>query len=114
MTRLQRCNLDNCTTNAQLHLNMLKTCENRMQVHSSSLHNYATQSYQLQARHPDYLLLHGHTTLLNTGGCLRKNKIANEFWNCVQERLERKIPGGAKTTVYQLRQVSRLLATRDN
>ena len=41
-------------------------------------------------RHPNYLLLDGHTTLLNAGDCLRKSKRANELENYVQEWLEKK------------------------
>ena len=73
--------------------------------------DYAAQSYHYKARHPDYLLLDGHTTLLNAGGCLRKK---NEFGTCLQEQLERKIPCGARTTTYQLLRASRLLVTHDN
>ena len=76
--------------------------------------NYAAQSYNYKVHHPDYLLLDGHTTLLNAGGCLQKNKGANEFWNCVQEWLERKIPSGTKTSTYQLHRASRLLVTHGN
>lgn len=96
---------------------MLKTREILIQVRCIPLCNIPLQlchqMYNYRVRHPDYLLLDGHTTLLNAGGCLRKNKRVNEFGNCVQTWLEREINFGARITTYQLRQVSRLLVTHD-